>query len=150
MKAAIVLLLFLALAGCDTNLPSSYLAARHEAKRLLQAHERWLAQEPHKFEIQDFPATELSTDARAAGFVRATVSGQAVVFWTSIDHGTGQGLLIGRLSAPERMSLEKLGFTFESTAAADIRKFAFAPKKLPNQSADRMPGGNAPGEGGRH
>lgn len=149
MKAAIVLLIFLALAGCGTNLPSSYAVARHEAKRLLRAHERWLAQAPRKFDIQDFSSVELSTEARSAGFVRATVSGGAIVFWTSIDHGTGQGLLIGRLTAPEQKSLEMLGFTLESTATDDIRKFTFAAKKLPNQAADRMPGKSAPGESNR-
>ena len=148
MKTAAVLLILLGLAGCGTNLPSSYAVARHEAKRLLRAHEHWLAQSPRIFDIQDFQPAELSTEARGAGFVKATVSEGAVVFWTSIDHSTGQGLLIGRLTAPEQKSFEKLGFILESTATADIRKFTFAARKQPIQAADRMPGTNAPEESG--
>ena len=149
MKTAAILLIFLGLAGCGTNLPSSYAVGRREAKRLIRAHARWLAQSPRKFDIQDFPSAELSPEARGAGFMKATVSEGEVVFWTSIDNGTGQGLLIGRLTAPEQKSLEVLGFTLESTTTDDIRKFTFAAKKQPSQAADRMPGKSAPRESNR-
>lgn len=135
MKPLSILLLLVSLVGCTAGKSDRIDAGLKEAARLRARHDLWLAERPRKVDLMKVSGSDLSEEARGAGFFSASVTAGYVMLALS----ESEGFIFGCLSESEIQGFRELGLVVEPTVKSQVYRFRALKDGKPDRAMQRTP-----------